>query len=176
MSSTNSNVLLVILNVNSFEKSQKMKDHFIDLQRFNNWANGVVVETFEGKDVPSKAVELMSHIVNANILWLDRLEGRISDTEVWKVYDKNQFRDLLAKSDLALMNFILSVDDMKFSEMIEYANSKGEVFRSGVGEILTHLNVHAAYHRGQIISLIKDIVSQLPYTDYIHYARKIKSQ
>jgi uncharacterized damage-inducible protein DinB len=54
-------------------------------------------------------------------------------------------------------------------------NTKGEVFRSEVSEILLHLNVHASYHRGQIISLVKDKIDPLPNTDYIHYARKIKS-
>ncbi len=151
-----------------------MKESFLDLQRFNQWANGVVAEAVEHNDVPSKAVELTSHIINANTIWLDRLEGRASDTEVWKVYDKNKLRNLQAKSDLALLNFILAAGESKFSESIEYTNSKGETFRSGVGEILTHVCVHSAYHRGQIISIIKNIVSPIPYTDYIHYARKIK--
>ncbi len=151
-----------------------MKDHFKDLQQFNQWANEVVAEAIENNNVPPKAVELMSHIVNANILWLDRLEGRISETEVWRVYEKVKLKDVLAKSDLALMNFILDADESKFSETIDYTNSKGEVFSSVVGEILTHICVHSAYHRGQIISIIKDTVSPIPYTDYIHYARKIK--
>ena len=151
-----------------------MKDSFIDLQRFNQWANGVVAEAIETNDVPAKAVELMSHIINANTIWLGRLEGKDSDTGVWTVYEKNKLRSIQAKSDLELMNFVLASDENRFSELIEYSNSKGEVFRNAVGEILTHLCVHSAYHRGQIISIIKDSVSQIPYTDYIHFARKIK--
>ena len=173
--STNSNVLLIILNVNSFEKFQYMKDHFIDLQLYNQWANGVVADSLEKNDVPEKATELMSHIINANILWFDRLEGRDSGVEVWKVYNRDELGELLKRSDIALMNFVNNFDESKFSDKIDYMNSKGEKFSSGISEILIHLNIHAAYHRGQIISLMKDKVSPLPNTDYIHYARKIKS-
>lgn len=167
--------MLVILNVNSFEKSQYMKDHFIDLQLYNQWANEVIADALEKNDVPEKATELMSHIINANMIWLDRLEGRVPGLEVWKVYEKDQLRELLKRSDIALMNFVNNCGESKFSDKIDYMNTKGEKFSSGIEEILIHLNVHAAYHRGQIISLIKDKVSPLPYTDYILYARKIKS-
>jgi uncharacterized damage-inducible protein DinB len=172
---TISNVLLVIFNVNSFEKSNYMKEHLKDLQLYNQWANGVVVDALQNNEMPDKAIELMSHIINANMIWLDRLEGRVSGLEVWKVYEKGQLRELLKRSDIALMNFISKSSEEKLSDNIEYANSKGEKFSSGIIEILIHLNVHAAYHRGQIISLMKGKVSPLPYTDYIHYARKIKS-
>ncbi len=97
MSSTNSNVLLIILNVNSFEKFQYMKDHFIDLQLYNQWANGVVADSLEKNDVPEKATDLMSHIINANILWLDRLEGRDSGVEVWKVYNRWSIKGIAEK-------------------------------------------------------------------------------
>ena len=152
-----------------------MKDHFKDLQLYNQWANGVIVDALVKNDVPEKATELMSHIINANMIWLDRLVGRVSGLEVWKVYEKGQLRELLKRSDIALMNFVNNCGESKFSDKIDYMNTKGEKFSSGIEEILIHLNVHAAYHRGQIISLMKDKVSPLPYTDYIHYARKIKS-
>ena len=152
-----------------------MIDHFKDLQLYNQWANGVVFDALENNELPEKAIELMSHIINANMIWLDRLEGRVSGLEVWKVYEKGQLRELLKRSDIALMNFISKSSEEKLSDNIEYANSKGEKFSSGIIEILIHLNVHAAYHRGQIISLMKGRVSPLPHTDYIHYARKIKS-
>ena len=152
-----------------------MIDHFKDLQLYNQWANGVVVDALQNNEMPEKAIELMSHIINANMIWLDRLEGRVSGLEVWKVCEKGQLRELLKRSDIALMNFINNCSEEKLSDNIEYVNTKGEKFSSGIIEILIHLNFHSAYHRGQIISLMKGRVSPLPHTDYIHYARKIKS-
>ena len=38
------------------------------------------------------------------------------------------------------------------TEKVSYTNSKGEAWTSTVEDILTHLVVHSAYHRGQIAS------------------------
>lgn len=152
-----------------------MKDFVADLQRYSKWANGEVAAALKANDVPQKAVELMSHIVNANILWLARLENRSVETDPWQVYDKKELPELVEKSEDALIDFILHSDEMKLGSKAGYMNSRGEEFLSGITQILSHICIHGAYHRGQIISLIKDCMERVPYTDYIHYTRKVKN-
>jgi len=41
-----------------------------------------------------------------------------------------------------------------------------------VQDILTHVLLHSAYHRGQIASQVRSSGEQPPYTDFIHAARQ----
>jgi uncharacterized damage-inducible protein DinB len=55
---------------------------------------------------------------------------------------------------------------------VSYTNSKGELWTSTVEDILTHLVIHSAYHRGQIASDLRSAGREPAYTDYIHAVRQ----
>jgi len=58
------------------------------------------------------------------------------------------------------------------SQMISYKNSRGEAWTSAVQDVLTHVLMHSAYHRGQIASHMR-VSGQTPaYTDFIHAVRQ----
>ena len=50
-------------------------------------------------------------------------------------------------------------------------NSKGQSWTSRVEDVLTHVLLHGAYHRGQIASALREAGLTPPYTDYIHATR-----
>ena len=50
---------------------------------------------------------------------------------------------------------------------ISYTNSKGETWRSTVGDILLHVVLHSAYHRGQAASKLKRFGVEQPATDVV---------
>ena len=60
----------------------------------------------------------------------------------------------------------------RLAERISYTNSKGERWTSTVEEILTHLVIHSAYHRGQIAADVRGAGQTPAYTDYIHAVRQ----
>lgn len=152
-----------------------MKEYFINLFEYENWANKEVSGSFLTlTDPPEKAISLMSHIINAQIVWLSRLKNIVSEVKVWQLYSRSEITGVLEKSSSDLSEFINNIFQSDIESVIEYANTKGEKFRSGVKDILTHLSIHSAYHRGQIISVIKPFVESAPYIDYIHYIRVIK--
>ncbi len=153
-----------------------MKNHFIKLFQYENWANKEIAETMLGiESLPDKPLSLMSHIINARIIWLSRIKNEVSDLAVWKVYNKSEIADELIKSSSALTDFISSLPEDDFKKSIHYKNTKGENFNSALEDILIHMTHHSAYHRGQIVLLIKNLVTTLPYTDYIHFIRNVKS-
>ena len=51
-------------------------------------------------------------------------------------------------------------------------NSKGEPWTSSVEDILTHVVLHAAHHRGQVASGLRAAGHEPAYTDYIHAVRR----
>ena len=58
------------------------------------------------------------------------------------------------------------------SRAVSYKNSKGEVYTSAVEDILTHVLLHSAYHRGQIASHMRANGQTPAYTDFIHGVRQ----
>ena len=60
----------------------------------------------------------------------------------------------------------------QLSENISYKNSKGEPWSNTVEDILTHVLLHSAYHRGQIASQTRAAGETPAYTDFIHAVRQ----
>ncbi|PLK44600.1 DinB family protein [Emticicia sp. TH156] len=146
-----------------------MKAYFLRLFEHEHWANAEVLASYlQVEQPPARAIELLSHMVSAQRIWIERLQGVSSATKVWELYKKEQLKDLLAANFNDLNALLESVD---FNRMVTYRNSLGAVFTSSASDILTHLALHAAYHRGQVVQLLKGHVSPLPATDYIFYYR-----
>jgi uncharacterized damage-inducible protein DinB len=79
---------------------------------------------------------------------------------------------LLAENSTHFRTFVAGLaDNDGFDAAVTYTNSKGEAFTSTVRQILTQLQLHAAYHRGQTVQLLKPFLSEALSTDYIFYAR-----
>ena len=59
------------------------------------------------------------------------------------------------------------------SSTVRYRNSKGDEYTNSVLDILTHVVIHGAYHRGQVARVIGRAGGQTPNTDYIAYVRSL---
>ena len=57
-------------------------------------------------------------------------------------------------------------------DKVEYRNSKGESWSSSVEDILAHVLLHSAYHRGQIALQMRSSGIAPAYTDFIHAVRQ----
>ncbi len=116
----------------------------------------------------------MSHIIDAQIVWLCRIKNIETNVRVWEDYSIEEISGKLNKSSSDLIGYVNGITNDDLKKIIAYKNTKGEKFKSSLEDILTHLIIHSTYHRGQIILLIKPFVSVLPYTDYIHYVRTVR--
>lgn len=151
-----------------------MKNYYLNIFEYEFWANKEIIDFIILNDAPEKVMYLASHIVNAHILWLKRIENKVSDTGVWTLYDKNKLGEVYSETSKAFKKYLTGVDMKELERIVHYKNTKGESFKSYVSDILTHLTHHSSYHRGQIILLLKQNVYEVPYVDYIHFARNIK--
>ncbi|MEO8663864.1 MAG: DinB family protein [Ignavibacteria bacterium] len=152
-----------------------MEKYFLNLFGYEHWANNAITYALvKIEELPPKALSIMSHIVDAQIVWLSRIKSIDTHVRVWEDYTIEEISGKLEQSSTDLIGFLKSISGDDTKKIISYKNSKGEEFRSTLEDILTHLIIHSAYHRGQIILLIKPFVSVLPYTDYIHYVRAVR--
>ena len=143
--------------------------HLRQLLRYDVWANRETLGSLR-KSAPARSLSWMAHIVGAEHLWMARLRRRQQALPVWPELDVaacGQYLEQLSRMWPEYLD-----DDPDGSKKIPYTNSKGETWTSTVEEILTHVVIHSAYHRGQIASEVRANGGVPAYTDYIHAARQ----
>jgi uncharacterized damage-inducible protein DinB len=113
----------------------------------------------------------MAHIVGAEYLWLARLEGESAPLAVWPDLGVEACREKAAAL-ARLWPELLEAHRNSLDDTISYTNSQGEAWTNTVEEILTHVTIHSAYHRGQIASDLRAASMAPAYTDYIHAVRQ----
>jgi len=164
-----------MVQINKLLKTQTMTNYFKQIFEYENWANAEITDAVCGITYPpEKALSIMSHIFNAQIVWLSRIQNTEPAASVWQNYDKINLKKIQNEISDKLSVAVSDLSESDLSKLIKYKNSKGESFSSKLSDILIHLTHHSAYHRGQVILLIKDSVKILPYTDYIHFVRNFQ--
>jgi uncharacterized damage-inducible protein DinB len=139
------------------------------LLEYDVWANRETVRSLQRGTPPAKSLRWIGHIIGAEFLWLDRIEGRPAQLPVWPELALEDCETRLRQLS-HLLPAAARADDMGRS--VRYTNSKGEPWSSSVEEILTHMTIHSAYHRGQIASDLRSAGAEPAYTDYIHAIRQ----
>lgn len=149
-----------------------MIDHFRKMFSYNAWANREVLtnlETFPGA-VPADALRLISHVVGAEALWLDRIRQRPSGP-VWPESDLKVCSQKAVEMDPSWKGYLAALTPTDLGPVVEYVNSKGEKYSSRVEDILIHVLFHSHYHRGQVARSVRAAGHAPAYTDYIHAVR-----
>lgn len=143
------------------------------LLAYDQWANGEVMSFIErAVPPPSKSVRWLAHIVAAENLWLDRIEGRALRVVVWPDNNPEAVKRELQALKSRWHSFVADLSDSALLSSVEYKNSKGEPWNSTVEDILIHMAMHSAHHRGQIAADFRAQALEPPYIDYIHAVRQ----
>lgn len=143
---------------------------FEQLFLYDDWANGEEVRHLQSLQMPPKqAVAVLAHIAGCQWLWLDRLRNGPQRAAVWPDWDLDRCAEELRrlyhewKSELAIADL---------HAVIDYTSSKGERWSSSAEDVLMHVVLHGAYHRGQIAIIVRQGGETPAYTDYIHCIRE----
>jgi uncharacterized damage-inducible protein DinB len=139
------------------------------LLQYDVWANRETLKSLQQGAAPAKSLRWMSHIIGSEFLWLDRINGRPQSLPVWPELSLDECGARLSQLSQLLPAAALGTD---VGRTVRYTNTKGERWSSSVQEILTHVTIHSAYHRGQIASDVRSAGQEPAYTDYIHAVRQ----
>jgi uncharacterized damage-inducible protein DinB len=139
------------------------------------WADDRLLAQLEAAgNPPAAAIRLYDHILNAERVWLTRLEGRDSShLPIWAEPDSlagMQERHEALRSDFE--RYLSALDDDGLDAEIEYRNQSGKTFRNTVRDILLHVAMHGQYHRGQINQLLRGAGLEPISVDYIVFVRE----
>ena len=149
-----------------------MKQQLERLLRYDVWANRETLQSLRSSAPPRKSLAWMAHIIGAECLWLARLKDETSPLAVWPELTVDQCAERLNQLERGWEEYLGRIGDSELEASVTYINSKGERWTSTVEEILTHVTIHSAYHRGQIASDVRASGGVPAYTDYIHAARQ----
>ncbi len=145
-----------------------MLAHIRRLFRYDEWANREAL----GSAGPPRALRLMAHVLGAEWLWLHRLRREPSPLPVWPEWDAAECHAQATRLPGAWEVLLAEVDDTRLGEEVEYVNTKGERWSSTVEDILLHVVLHSAYHRGQVASEVRAQGGTPAYTDFVHAVRR----
>jgi uncharacterized damage-inducible protein DinB len=149
-----------------------MTEHLGHLLRYDVWANGETLRSLRQGTPPARSLRWMGHIIAAEFLWLARMQARPAALQVWPNLSLEECETRLNELSSRLVEAVPASEAGALSRSVSYTNSKGEAWTSTVEEILTHVVIHSAYHRGQIASDLRAAGQEPPYTDYIHAVRQ----
>ena len=116
------------------------------------------------------------HLLWAEHLWLERWQGN----SIALTLDGSSYPDaetLLAafeKVHAKQLDYLGGLPSFAADQIITYVNFQGQTWRYPLGEMVQHLVIHSAYHRGQAASQLRLLDALPPQTDYLLYVDTLR--
>ena len=137
------------------------------------WADSLLLDALEALgDPPEEAMRLLGHLFGAERIWLMRIRGEDSSVQsVWPRLSLVQCRALAEEARAGFRDILQGATAGRLAAPIAYRNAKGQPFESSLGDILLHIALHGAHHRGQIAALLRREGREPAATDFILFSR-----
>lgn len=152
-----------------------MLEHLTHLFKYNNWATERTANSILDLDeILPNAVRLLSHIISAQQIWLNRITGIQSNISLWDnfIIDESILKSVELTNQW--INLLEGKETSFLEKRIHYQNSDGEKFESSIKDITTQVLNHSTYHRAQIALLVRQAKGTPAITDYIVYQRELQ--
>lgn len=113
----------------------------------------------------------MVHILGSQRRWLARFSGHAPA----QIPTQDDFPDLLSwihsweETASEVEAFLAALTDDQLAGPLTWMDSEGATITRPLWQPVVHLVNHASYHRGQIVSLLRQMGYQPPSTDLIRY-------
>ena len=147
--------------------------HYTRLFAYDAWANQEVLANLRAAPTSSaRALNYLAHILAAERLWLDRLKQLEEKHRVWPELTLDECEKQTAELAQLWKNYLAASSEADLAQSIRYQNSKGEGWSSRKDDVLMHVIMHSAYHRGQIAAAVRAGGLTPAYTDFIHCVRQ----
>lgn len=151
-----------------------MKSHLQRLMQHDDWANRRVLEALHAAALREKRpLQLFTHVLTTERIYLDRLrELDPWPQNFWPELSLAECDALVAENRLKFKHFFAALPEAALDHIVKYRNSKGVEFHSPIKDLLTHVALHSAYHRGQIAAVLRAADCEPVNTDFITFVRE----
>lgn len=147
-------------------------EHLHRLFAYNDWANRRIVVAL--KDNPSeKAGQILAHLLITEQEYFERLYGKDSTGfNFWPDISLRDCSDLAKRTAENYETLLQKFDDDGLGLRAKYKTSEGVQHENDFRELLTHVLIHSATHRGNIVLKLREEAFEPPQIDYIIYLRE----
>ena len=156
-----------------------------DYASFNLWANAKMVNWLQTKplelmerEVPSSFPTLhltLLHIWGAEEIWLERLRGIPPTTFLFQTFQgttADVFEGVLAMSQ-RFAEYTHALSEADLQEAVAFRLFNGNEDTRPRYEMIHHCLNHSTYHRGQIVTIARNLgLTDPPPTDFMQYLRQ----
>jgi uncharacterized damage-inducible protein DinB len=154
------------------------------LFQYNQWADRRMVEACSAltneqftRDLGSSfrsVRDTLVHLYGAEWVWNERIEGRspMSLVAGTGFPDLASVRTKLEEMDNFYIEYVTRLTPQDLERVIYYKSFAGDEFSNPLWQTLHQLTNHASYHRGQIITLLRQLGAKPVTTDLIAYYRE----
>jgi uncharacterized damage-inducible protein DinB len=162
-----------------------MKELLLSYAAYNAWANGLLLDVIrvlpeetQRKEVVSSFPSLratMLHLMDAESMWWQRLQLQEKVTRPSETFegDGRMLAAAIQQLDQQWLEYVTRSGEHVLEHVFHYQNTKREQFKQPVWQMLQHLFNHSTYHRGQLVTMLRQVgVEKIPGTDYIAFTRK----
>jgi uncharacterized damage-inducible protein DinB len=152
-----------------------------DLYAFHRWATARVLGVTAtltpdqltrdlGSSFPS-VLGTLAHMLGSEWYWLNRWQGT-SPPKLPREWDLSTHASLVAiwntvQSDVA--EFVAELTEERLLATVAYHNTKGHAFSVPLHQLMRHVVNHASYHRGQVVTMLRQLGVEPVWTDMVGY-------
>jgi uncharacterized damage-inducible protein DinB len=154
----------------------------------NLWANQQIMATI--KQLPAAIIEqeivssftsiykTVLHLLDAESIWWQRIK-LAENIERPSQHFAGSFEDLqqkLLQQSFQFEQFVYNAHEYQLLHVFGYQRSKSQQQKQPVFQVLLHLFNHGSYHRGQLVTILRQAgITKIPATDFNDWLRQKKS-
>ncbi|MFN8580547.1 MAG: DinB family protein [Gemmatimonadaceae bacterium] len=151
-----------------------MNEYLMRLFRHMAWADNHVIHGLRsapGSD--QEALTYFAHVIAAEHVWLSRIRREPTRLAVWPALSIDECAFYAAENMTGFESVIAGATPNDLHAALSYVNSAGQAFTTPLDDILLHVALHGAYHRGQVSLLVRRGGGVPAPTDYIAFVRGV---
>ena len=162
-----------------------MKEIILQYAAYHQWANQLLLTTVltlseeqqqqEIRNSFSSVYKTVLHLLDAESIWWQRmkLQEKIERPSDGFTGSMQTLSSLLQQQDRQWQEWVTAASEHALQHEFIYYNSRKERFKQPVYQMLLHLFNHGTYHRGQLVTMLRQLgVEKIPPTDFIVWSRK----
>ncbi|HEU4901635.1 MAG TPA: DinB family protein [Flavisolibacter sp.] len=162
-----------------------MKEIILQYAAYSAWANNLLLATvtdlpeeLQHADVKSSfpsVYKTFLHMLDAESIWWQRLklQEKIERPSDSFAGDMKALSAQLQQQNRQWEEWVGSATEPALQHEFIYYNARKERFKQPVYQMLLHLFNHSTYHRGQVVTMLRELgVDKIPPTDFIVWSRK----
>lgn len=153
------------------------------LHAYNSWADNRIFDALQQLPEEQYKTDMkgshggihttLVHLVGAEKIWMERFRGSpqpfLSENPPKSLAE---LKSVWEKVGYETAQWLGAATDKKLQETFTMKTSKGDTFTHVYWQAFQHLVNHSTYHRGQIITMLRQLGVKPPTTDMILFYRE----